>query len=174
MNPTEIRDDIRALEMMTAGAPDGSRVHAVGTVAPRGPLPRDLRSIAISIRQPWAWLIVNRFKPIENRSQPTKQRGRVLIHAQTMTKADYEACLIFVSAISAEIADQIPDFGELHRGGIIGHVSIENCFSPGTLPSHLRDWFTGFYGYELREPGLLPFKPCKGRLGFFPCNYEAL
>jgi hypothetical protein len=30
---------------------------------------------AISIRQPWAWLIVNSFKDVENRSWKTKYRG---------------------------------------------------------------------------------------------------
>jgi ASCH domain len=36
---------------------------------------------APSIRQRWAWLIVNGHKDIENRAWPTKFRGRVLIHA---------------------------------------------------------------------------------------------
>jgi len=46
---------------------------------------------AISIRQPWAWLIVNGYKDIENRSWPTKFRGRVLIHASKgMTRAEYD------------------------------------------------------------------------------------
>jgi hypothetical protein len=35
----------------------------------------------ISIRQPWADLIVNGSKNIENRSWPTSYRGPVLIHA---------------------------------------------------------------------------------------------
>lgn len=36
---------------------------------------------ALSIRQPWAWLIVNNHKPVENRSWPTSFRGRFLVHA---------------------------------------------------------------------------------------------
>ena len=36
---------------------------------------------AISIRQPWAWLIVNGYKDVENRIWATSLRGRVLIHA---------------------------------------------------------------------------------------------
>jgi hypothetical protein len=36
---------------------------------------------AISIRQPWAWLIVNGYKDIENRIWAAKLRGPVLIHA---------------------------------------------------------------------------------------------
>lgn len=36
---------------------------------------------AISIRQPWAWLIVNGYKDVENRIWFANLRGRVLIHA---------------------------------------------------------------------------------------------
>ncbi len=35
----------------------------------------------LSIRQPWAWLIVNGYKDIENRTWSTRFRGKVLIHA---------------------------------------------------------------------------------------------
>jgi hypothetical protein len=35
---------------------------------------------AISIRQPWAWLIVNGYKDVENRIWAANVRGRVLIH----------------------------------------------------------------------------------------------
>ena len=36
---------------------------------------------AISIRQPWAWLIVHGYKDVENRTWATKHRGPILIHA---------------------------------------------------------------------------------------------
>jgi ASCH domain len=39
---------------------------------------------ALPIRQPYAWLIVNGHKDIENRAWPTKFRGRVLIHASAI------------------------------------------------------------------------------------------
>ena len=37
--------------------------------------------LALSIRQPWASLILKAGKDIENRDWPTKFRGRILIHA---------------------------------------------------------------------------------------------
>ena len=44
---------------------------------------------ALSIRQPWAWLIVHGRKDIENRSWRTKFRGRFLVHAaQGMTRRE--------------------------------------------------------------------------------------
>jgi hypothetical protein len=36
---------------------------------------------AITVRQPWAWAIARGKKNIENRSQSTKHRGTLLIHA---------------------------------------------------------------------------------------------
>lgn len=46
---------------------------------------------AISIRQPWASLIVLGIKDIENRSWPTSQRGIVLVHASKgMTRSEHE------------------------------------------------------------------------------------
>lgn len=46
----------------------------------------DLPTIALSVRQPWAWAIIYAGKDIENRSwqavnRGLKQRGRVAIHA---------------------------------------------------------------------------------------------
>lgn len=34
----------------------------------------------LSIKQPWAWAILNAGKDIENRSRSTSFRGRILIH----------------------------------------------------------------------------------------------
>jgi hypothetical protein len=46
---------------------------------------------ALSIRQPWAWLILHAGKDIENRDWPTRFRGRFLIHAaKGMTRDEYE------------------------------------------------------------------------------------
>ena len=36
---------------------------------------------AISIRQPWAWLVVHGYKDVDNRTWATKHRGPILIHA---------------------------------------------------------------------------------------------
>ncbi len=47
---------------------------------------------ALSVRQPWGWLIVNGYKDIENRDWNTKLRGRIWIHTgvHRVTKAEYE------------------------------------------------------------------------------------
>ena len=123
-------------------------------------------AVALSIRQPWAWLIIHAGKDIENRSWPTHRRGRVLVHASKgMTRAEYEAAYDFVRCdVDSKIA--MPTFESLQRGGVIGEVEIADCVTCSKSP-----WFCGPYGFVLKNPKPLPFHPFKGALGFFVCDY---
>lgn len=131
--------------------------------------------LALSIRQPWAWLIVNGLKDVENRTWATKVRGPVLIHAgKTMTHGDYEACCIFVSGIGHLLIDIKPDwffptFEALQSqcGGVVGSAEITKCVAHSESP-----WFVGDFGFVLDNPKVLPFSPCKGRLGFFEISND--
>jgi hypothetical protein len=115
---------------------------------------------ALSIRQPWAWLVVNRHKDIENRQWRTHTRGRVFVHASKgMTRDDYLACELCCSDIPGV---SLPPFEDLQRGGIIGSVEIVDCVDQDASP-----WFFGEYGWVLKDATPLPFQPCKGALGFF-------
>lgn len=60
--------------------------------------------LALSIRQPWASLIMKAGKSIENRSWPTKVRGRILVHAaKGMAHDEHEDAIAFaVEAIRAD------------------------------------------------------------------------
>ena len=130
---------------------------------------------ALSIRQPWAWLIVNGYKTVENRSRHLGHpKGAILIHASSrMSMADYEACKLFLqsSEVLRPILDVLPDPSGLLFGGIVGQAEInaviENwpgIFNEGTPESQ---WYTGDIGYWLTRAKPLPFKEYKGRLGFF-------
>ena len=124
---------------------------------------------ALSIRQPWAWLILNAGKDIENRSWYTSVRGRVLIHASKgMTLAEYEDA-IDTSYIIDKTFGELPPFAVLDRGGIIGSVELVDC-----VKASKSRWFFGPYGFVLRNPVPLPFRPLRGQLGFFevPDNGE--
>ena len=110
---------------------------------------------AISIRQPWAWLILHAGKDIENREWQTNVRGRILIHASKgMTRKEYESAPIWIV--------DLPDFDALPRGGIVGSVEIVDC-----VDEHDSEWFYGRYGFVLRNPEPLSFRPMRGQLGFF-------
>lgn len=130
--------------------------------------------LAISIRQPWASLILHAGKDIENRSWTTKVRGRVLVHAaKGMTRDEWEDAIEFaVEAIKSNSPKEVKrivtlrelgfDFEALPRGGIIGSVEIVDCVQQTGSP-----WFVGTHGFVLRNPEILPFTPWKGKLGFF-------
>ncbi len=119
----------------------------------------------LSIRQPWAWLIVNGWKNIENRDWPTKYRGKFLVHASKgMTLSEYSAACLFIRGFSwgAELFRKIPLPGELPKGGIVGEATLLDC-----VTQHESEWFTGEYGFVLADQREMPFQPMKGRLGFF-------
>lgn len=116
----------------------------------------------LSVRQPWAWLIVNGHKPVENREWWSLYRGRLLIHAsQGMTRAEYEDCAELLDKIAGPTL-RLPDFKQLERGGIVGAVDMDDC-----VLEHSSPWFFGRYGFVLSNPVAVRLIPCKGALGFF-------
>lgn len=115
---------------------------------------------ALSIRQPWAWAIINAGKDIENRSWRTKYRGPVCIHAaKGMTLGEWDEAGYFMFRTLGIIPPQKPD---VHMGGIIGVVDIIDCVSQSESP-----WFFGDYGFVLTNHRPVDFIPCRGKLGFF-------
>lgn len=123
----------------------------------------NLPEFAISIRQPWAWLICRSGKDIENRNWKTSFRGTVLIHAaQTMTRDEYDAAVIFCSGLGKAIPFPLFEQLKCERGGIVGQAEVVDCVKQSDSP-----WFCGEYGFVLRNARILPFQPCKGALGFF-------
>jgi hypothetical protein len=120
---------------------------------------------ALSIRQPWAWLIIHGGKDVENRTWATSFRGPVLIHASKgMTRREYDIAREFVEWDVGSIF--IPPFADLKRGGIIGQAEIVGCTSDSASP-----WFCGPFGFILANAKPLPFIPCQGALGFFTPNF---
>lgn len=120
---------------------------------------------ALSVRQPWAWLILNAGKDIENRDWPTRMRGRVLVHTgKGMTRDEYDGAAELLADITYArgTAIQLPEFNALERGGIVGSIEIVGC-----VEDHDSPWFFGDYGFVLRDPIILPFRPFRGELGFF-------
>jgi len=83
---------------------------------------------ALSLRQPWAYLVANGIKSIENRKWKTKFRGLALIHASKgydEWKPEYE--VNYGVKLPCPIAD-------LPRGGIVGVMTITDCVHLEELP----------------------------------------
>jgi hypothetical protein len=117
---------------------------------------------ALSIRQPWASMILHYGKDIENRTWPTNVRGRVLIHASKgMTFDEWSDAWDF--AVFRGVAREPMNDPEVFlRGGIVGSVEIVDCVTRSESA-----WFEGPFGFVLRNPVTLPFYPFRGALGFF-------
>lgn len=125
--------------------------------------------IALSIRQPWAWLILHAGKDIENRTWPTRYRGHVLIHAaKGMTRAEYEDAEDPLWSRGGPTIE-LPPFADLQRGGIVGRARIVGCVTASDS-----SWFCGPFGFVLTAVEPLPFHPCRGALGFFDVSYRPL
>ena len=128
--------------------------------------------IALSIRQPWAWMILHGGKDIENRSWPTAVRGRVLVHAgKGMTHEEWGGAweFAFGSGAGAKAVESGVTRKTVELGGIVGSIEIVDCVKRSNSC-----WFVGDYGFVLRDPQALPFAPFKGALGFFDVPNSAL
>lgn len=108
---------------------------------------------ALSIRQPWAWLITNGPKDIENRSWFTKFRGPVLIHAGQRFDQD---CYYYLSIMFPDLVIPTNPI-DFECGGIVGQATITDCVRLSDSP-----WFSGPHGFLLVDRKPLPFRPCKG------------
>lgn len=112
---------------------------------------------ALSIKQPWAWLIVNGYKDIENRNTLKNFRGTFLIHAgKSFDTKNWN------DTNNPNFTPSLNKKSIIHYGGIIGYAEIYDCVTKSDSP-----WFVGKNGLMIRNPKPLPFTPFKGKLSFF-------
>lgn len=121
---------------------------------------------AITIKQPWASLIVHGIKDIENRTWRTNFRGRVLIHAACSHGRKFSVNLTDAQtkAAFATIAKDTMS-GSLSFGAIIGSVKIIDC-----VQNHPSIWAEkGVYNWVLANPIFYerPIENVKGKLSFW-------
>ena len=123
-------------------------------------------TLALSVRQPWAWAIIHGGKDVENRSEGAlRQIGdrifdrTIVIHAaQTMTRRDYENGVEFM----ARLGVKCPEPSDLDYGGFIGSARVVDVVSKSKSR-----WFGGPYGIVLADPKPCRFRPAKGQQGLF-------
>ena len=139
---------------------------------------------AISIRQPWAWLICKGIKDIENRGwkigsqQPPRFSSmvgdivlpcRVYIHASKVPEQNWDVEDFIHERLSVQQEIEYLKMGQnLALGSIIGEVTITDCVTESKSP-----WFVGKYGFVSSDPVLYDKPiPCRGQLGFFKPGLE--
>lgn len=124
----------------------------------------------LSIRQPWAELILQGRKTIELRTWQTHYRGAILIHAGGNLEQD--GCEAYGI-----------DPAEITRGAIVGTVDIVDMVTFDTdsfaamRDQHLDlgDWPGDVLGWRLANPQRLETPiPMRGRLGLFEVPEEVL
>ena len=126
------------------------------------PLPLDANQTPmITVRQPWAWLIVHGPKDIENRTWRRSYRGPLGIHAaKTMTDGEYMDAYVYARARGVTL----PAAESLTLGAIVGLATVTDW-----VDEHPSPWFMGPYGLVLadRRPLAEPI-PARGTQGLWP------
>ncbi len=143
---------------------------------------------ALSIRQPWAWAIVNAGKTVENRDWkpdgPNMREARrlqnsdIALHAgKGMTRKEYLDYLLFARSILAPSAVvQTPKREDLERGGIVAVARFVGIVDeriedyetrPELNAARWSPWFFGPYGFALANVRKTKFAAINGALGFF-------
>ncbi|MDI9431688.1 MAG: ASCH domain-containing protein [Planctomycetota bacterium] len=111
----------------------------------------------LSVRQPWAALIVAGLKDMENRSWEPRYRGRILIHAgagMRVSDLDYLA-----EKYGIEV-----DRSSLVLGAILGAVDLIDCKKKVTSRWHRRGQIGWYFANPRRLRSPIPYK---GQLGLF-------
>jgi hypothetical protein len=125
---------------------------------------------ALSLKQPWATLLVSGCKTIEVRRWPTARRGPVLIHAARVPDPRKEGWALLPAELTQ--AAQL-------LGGIVGAGELTDCILyrdaeafAADRSRHLNDpsWFQGrvLYGFRFTKLTMLPFRAYPGWMRFFP------
>ena len=127
--------------------------------------------MALSMYQPWAWLVAKGIKPLENRTpgfSGRNFRGKLFVHAsQKYERAEHEK--------ARALAEQngffdLPPFDHIEEfacGAIIGMVTVVDRIGvPTVLPDGWR--MEGRFGLVLRDARMLK-RPvfCPGSQGLF-------
>lgn len=124
---------------------------------------------ALSLKQPWAALLVHGVKTIEVRRWSTSRRGRILIHAARVPDDRPEAWAL--------VPPELHEAAQL-RGGIVGAGDLIDCKTYRNLETFTADqaahrnqlsWFNGsvLYGLTFTNLTVLPFRRLPGWMRFF-------
>ncbi len=128
-----------------------------------------MANFALSIKQPWAALLVQGLKKIEVRRWPTARRGRVYIHAARIPDDRPEGWALLPA--------HLKDLADL-RGGLIGAAQLVGCKAyrdaqrfAADQSLHLNDtsWFKApaLYGFTFAKAEVIPYQKCPGWFRFF-------
>lgn len=127
---------------------------------------------ALTIRNPWAWAIINGHKDVENRSWQTDYRGQLYIHAGLADPAEPDIANPLVSEALEQAATNHLDV-RFRPGYVLGTVNLHSVHHANDCKAQANtmcsEWaHLGQYHWVLTEPRPLacPF-PEKGKQGLW-------
>jgi hypothetical protein len=127
---------------------------------------------AITVIQPWADAILFLGKNIENRTQPTKLRGFLVIHSSQKWSKEGEVWIRqnFKGFAGIEEEDRFIEQAAQRRGMFLGSCELADCvnfFKMKDRPFSDRMWASGPWCYVLKNPKACKPIPALGRLGIW-------
>lgn len=124
---------------------------------------------ALTVKQPWAELIVSGAKDIENRTWRTNFRGRVLIHAAKIPVSSEELSAYPLPALHRELRNYSLKGSTFSVCSIIGSVEIVDC-----VMNHPSEWAEkGVWNWVLAKPHKYekPILNVKGKLSLWDYDF---
>lgn len=119
----------------------------------------------ISVWQPWAWLIVNGHKDIENRTWRLDYRGPLIIHAGKAHGRQQLDDEMHIQHTFPNI--KMPPLRDMQFGAIVGIVEVMDCVQASNSP-----WFNGPWGWVLERQRRIQPVQVIGRQGLFAVSNE--
>lgn len=128
---------------------------------------------ALSVLQPWAFLLVGGEKTVENRTWCLRYRGPLLIHAGKSRR------LMNDDDLDEELADYLFNidpfpFDHMAFGAVVGRIEVVDCLRPIQIGNRVdRRWAEGPWCIICRNAELFKTPiPFRGQLGLFEVPME--
>lgn len=128
----------------------------------------------LTVKQPWAYLIVDNIKDVENRTWQTKYRGELYIHT-SKNSFDFLA-LDYIKNIDNLLYQYVVDYFGIRNnkitkhmeqfGSIIGKTNIINILDNSYSVWAMKD----SYHWMLKNSSRISPIPCKGKLNIWEFN----
>lgn len=123
---------------------------------------------ALSVKQPYAWLMAKGIKDVENRGWRTNYRGRIYIHASVSHSSMDVGTLLHIRGMLSMTRWLEFLHNKTVYGAIIGEVDIVDCVTESSSP-----WFEGKYGFVLANAVMYDKPiPYRGQLGLFEVQLD--
>ena len=121
----------------------------------------------LSIRQPWASLLMLGYKTSEIRAMNTNIRGSIAIHASKSKLSQKDVDWLWAHGFCSRyyVYSKYHVLNSLPKGAILGTISLTGCTKieskehfRSTVDAHMNnpDWYKdGLYAWEMEDPKLL-------------------